>query len=208
MSDEFETTLSDEDMVDLLRNVADQTTPQMAKSMMQAGLLLVGEIDRSILERAETTTGAAGLRGSWDASFVTKDRKSIAVGVFSDLSYAQIQDEGGTVVARNVRNLAIPNKWDPSVKIRRGQWPRHMQKARPGSIGGLYFHKGKKAAVLMWQTGTERDPARDKVYFILKRSVKIPGLDYLKPAVEKMEKEIDSIFGDQFDGQFHRAGFK
>ena len=208
MADEFETTLSDENMADFLHNVADQITPQTAKSMIQAGLILVGEIDRSILERAETTSGAAGLRGSWDASFVTKDRKSIAVGVFSDLSYAQIQDEGGTVVARNVRNLAIPNKWDPSVKIRRGQWPRHIQKAQPGSAGGLYFHKGKKAAVLMWQTGTERDPAKDKVYFILKRSVDIPGLGYLDPAVAKMDKHMDDIFGDQFDGQFHKAGFK
>lgn len=149
------------------------------KAMEEGALLAAehaaGELREVVLQEFDTRTGT--LAASWRARLVAAEDVSVTAGAFSDVVYARIQDEGGTIFPRTVKRLAVPLK--RSIPV--GKWPRHFPK------GALFLNQ---------QHQTLHDAGTGEPMFALKRHVTIPGRNYIEKARERAEPEIAEIIAD------------
>ena len=162
----------------------------LLKPMLESGEFLRAKIVREIHSRAKEPKG--DLWRSYQVELIDKGDEEVSVGVFSDLVYAEIQDEGGTIRAKK-KYLAIPFKDAKSeIGVR---WPRDFSK------GELSFAKGKKVGTAYLFKG-------DKLMFVLKERVEIPGLDYLDPALAAYDKDVEKRLDQHIGLSFKKAGFE
>ena len=137
-------------------------SPEAKTALFGAAQILVGEVREAVM----TTLRGDGVRtGALARSFrerVDVARGHVAIAAESDLIYARIQDQGGTI-GPGPRRLAIPIKRLPV-----GKWPRHFprgelftlshgKRSRP-TEEGLFRKRGKrgKLELVYWLKPTVR----------------------------------------------------
>lgn len=164
------------------------------------GVTLPRELEAGIMEAAQQTTtimrrhitevfpsGRTGALGrSYKETFFGWQGGGVSAGVLSDLVYAGILDEGGTVRARTVKSLAVPIMGGRSLPV--GKWPRHFAK------GELTFIARKGRAPILAQV-SKRGVVRP--LFVLKPSVTIRGRGYVDEVATQAELVIAEILGDK-----------
>ncbi len=143
----------------------------MEKPMLQAAEIVRGEI----VQAAPVGTGA--LRRSFRSALVQTGSKTITAGVFSDLPYARIQNTGGTIRPKTVKNLAIP--LTPEA---RKLWPRDWA---PGDLV-FQIRRGKK---LLFDRS-------NRLQYVLKSSVTIKGSGYLDTAAANSKDAVAQHLAD------------
>lgn len=155
--------------------------------MMKAAWIATGEVRREVVDKAKGGTG--GLARSFEPKTIKTTEKETIVGTFSDLPYARIQDEGGTITAkRGFRAIPIGDR----ARRVAGLWPRDWpQKA-------LFAFKSKRGNVLLARS--DREPGdSDFLQYLLRRSVtlsKHPLKGYLTRASKKASPLIEDLVSD------------
>jgi hypothetical protein len=135
---------------------------------------------------------------------------SVSAGAFSDLVYAQIQDEGGIIKPKEMKYLAIP-----LIKMAVGKWarpwPRHKKGTPTRSGETVCFKNPKSGKLLIWRLGAKI--ARSKgggrqvtPIYVLKKSVKVTPKRYLDIATDKSGPGVEKILGHQVDLAISHGG--
>ena len=193
VADEFEAEELDPDFVGLLERMTEPLVRQefMLKTMLAEAEFLRVDIVGSIYDSAKDPKG--DLARSYEVQLLDQGDDSISVGVFSDLVYAEIQDIGGDIEPKK-KYLAIPFKGSKSIIGVR--WPRDFGKDE------LQFVKSSK------KMGTAYLFQGNRLMFILKDKVKMPGLRYLDKARTLWESNLDKNLASAVGLSFSDAGFK
>lgn len=156
----------------------------------------------NVQARLATRTGSLK-RSICGTSKVTGDGVEIhlrAGGEGKDLRYAALQEYGGTVVPKNSKFLAIPVG---PAKTASGD----SRYASPRDVPGLALVQSRKGQYMLVKASDERTGKRGKlkvsagtVYFILRKSVTVPGQHYLSDALNQVAATVP----DQLDQEFAR----
>ena len=191
---DFKATELNPDLAEMLGEIANRIPEDfLLQSMLSQGEMLRGKIVRAIMNAASEPKG--DLMRSFQVELMDKGDKSVSVGVYSDLVYAEIQDEGGRIEPKK-EWLAYPHKDAKSyVGVR---WPRDF------ADGLLEFKLSKHDpanTAYLFQEG------RAKPVFILKKLVKIPGLNYLNDAINEYEQDVEKDLDQHIGLTFEKAGF-
>lgn len=192
VASEFKAEELDPKFIEMLDNMAHPRVRQesLLNMMLAEGEFLRDDIVGSIYDSAANPKG--DLARSYEVQLIDKGEKSVSVGVFSDLVYAKVQDEGEEINPKK-KYLAYPHKDAKSIIGVR--WPRDFGK------GELHFVKSKKPETALLYQGK-------RLMFILKEKVKIPGLRYLDKARTLWESNLDKNLADAVGLTFSDAGFK
>jgi phage gpG-like protein len=138
-------------------------------------------------------------------SFAAIDGKKVSVGIHveeggNELKYAAIHEYGGTITAKNVRNLAIP-------------LTKEAKQKGTQAFEGLFVIVSKKKNVLLvrdkrkyTKKGTLRrnankvvgDPQESDLepLFVLKRSVKIPERSFIRASFDTGQAQLEKSVSD------------
>lgn len=143
---------------------------------LKAALHLEGVV-REVIMRTFTKNPTGNLARSFKARLIRTTDDGVSAGVFSELIYAKIQDEGGTITPRTARNLAIPLNRAASKR-----WPREWGK------GKLHFAKMRGKKFLVDKAGVPQ--------YALRESVTIRGRGYLREAKKLGMPGVLQILGD------------
>jgi hypothetical protein len=155
-----------------LAKVAKGIGGSLERGMLLAAEIAAGEVRRAIRARLRQHTGALGR--SYRATMLKPKRKGqLRSGAVSDLVYARIQDEGGTVTAKK-RFLTIPVS----------------EAAKRHSRGG---GRARQFLDALGVRGRARARAQGVVHYAFKRSVRIPASGYLDAAQTAAEPQIAEI---------------
>lgn len=127
------------------------------------------------------------------AKFVVPEKGGISAAALSDLVYAGIQDEGGTIFPKTARLLAQPVT--PEAKK---QWPRDW----PGDV--LFMIRSKNGKLLLV---TEHNDKLTTQY-ILHDSVTITGKGYVEAAEQGAHDDIVRSVLDAVDKGIDDAAIK
>lgn len=133
-------------------SVHGKLSASLATQALQAATILQREI-RTVLYSTVKRGRSGGLARSFQVSLIETRPNRARAGVFSSLSYARIQDEGGTIKPRSVRNLAVPVG-----RQTLGKWPRNWPRGSlqyipikaPRAVAGLFEKRGKKLIPRYW----------------------------------------------------------
>lgn len=171
-------------MVDLKTKVAPSPGLLIDKAMggmtaafwriaLKAAAIAGGFLAREVVDN--TPGGTGRLAASFTHPTMTQGGDSIKAGALSSLPYARIQDEGGTIIPKTVKNLAIPQT--PQAKE---MWPRDWGKNQ------LHFIANKmEGGALVDSQGTTQ--------YLLRPSVTLTGKHYIDAARVKTEAGIPSV---------------
>jgi len=180
---------------EILDDIAERMPEEgILKAMEQSAHFLTESIVEAIYSLAKNPKG--GLADSYEPELLDTGEE-VAFGVFSDLIYAKVQDEGKTLTPNApLKWMAYPHRSAKSyVGIR---WPRDFPK------GKLHFalssHDPGGTAYLF-------ENGREKPVFILKKKVKIPGLRYLDKALSSFDKDVEKAFDKNVGLVFEKGGF-
>lgn len=161
----------------------------LAGGLIDAAQYVEGIIKVQIFQKFKASTGM--LARSFRAVPVLKEDKSLASGVFSDLIYAKVQNDG----MQNIHSkrpggyLAIPIS--DYVKKKVGFWPRDW----PGDA--LFCYKSRKGNLLLAEKkGSTGDIVN---HYLLRKSVSIKGRHYIEEAKRQSEPGVEQILGDEVD---------
>lgn len=153
------------------------------KIVLKAANHAGGEIAKSVFARHGGGSGALA-RSFLPAAFTDAPAGTVAAGAFSDLVYAEIQDQGGTIKPKTGKNLAIP----VGQKRSDVRWPRDYGK------GQLHYMRSKSGkALLVENVGRGKDI---RVRFVLRPQVIVRGSGYLKAAADAAAPGIDRIIAE------------
>ena len=171
------------DVKKYLEDVGIAIDQQMMTALLQAAVHAEGELKQSIADTFPSG-GTGALARNPKAMLLETKGVVKSAGAFLDLVYALIQDEGGTIKAKTVKNLAIPLSNEAKVP---GKWPRTWAPKT------LFFLKSKRGNKLL----AERiGKGRIKPHYLLKPSVTIKGKGYVERARRSAEKIIAEIIGE------------
>jgi phage gpG-like protein len=151
-----------------LTGLRESTLTEMTRTAQD----LEGEISRQVVQRL-TKRPRGGLARSWRTT-IEVDRDDVRAVVASNLPYARIQDQGGTVYPVRARSLAIPVEGPGGP--RPGQGPRLF--GRPLEYRPARGGRGRLVEVR--GTGAR---AREITRYILAPSVRIEGERYIDAAI-------------------------
>jgi len=179
--------------------VTDEATPMLQElieklpevfesGIWDAALHVEGEIKEEIL-RTFPGGRTGELENSFHAQFVKKAANRLTAGAFSDLVYASIQNYGGTILPRTVKNLAIPISERAKKTV--GKWPRHYPK------GQLTLIKSKKGNLILAEI-TKSGRIKEAM-FVLKKKVEITGKHYLERAADQATEGVEKIIGGKVE---------
>jgi len=162
------------------------------KALLKAAEHAAGNIRETAYDTFKDSKGT--LARSFKVTMLAPKDGAIRAGALSDLSYADIQNRGGTVNPKRGENLAIPvSKRAKST----GMWPRDRS-----DLEFFYNPKtGKKLLVL----ASGKPGQRDWVQYVLMKSVYITPTYYLDWANAKTEKELPSLFGDALQAEINKV---
>lgn len=155
----------------------------------QAAQLLVDEIRASVRATFKNQSGA--LEESWVVRFIREGGRQKPAAI-SESVYARIQNEGGTILPRIAKNLAIPL---PGSGVQRGQGPRDFP--------DLVFIKSKKGNKLLARVSK----GKIKPMFVLKDRVRLNGTGYLNRAVAAAGPEIEKLLERGIEIAIAEEGF-
>ena len=129
--------------------------------------------------------GAGNLARSFKAVMLDAKGSELRAGAVSDSVYAGVQNEGGQIFPKTVKNLAIPNK--DAVPL--GKWPRNYPKDSLSFVPSL---KGNPR-----RTGWLIDKLSKRRMFTLLKSVTLKEKRYLEAAQEKSEPHFQRIINTE-----------
>lgn len=180
----------------ILRAIFDAPSEALAVGALRGAQHVAGEV-RSVLFDVVRGSSASPLTGrlarSWRERLVVAEDRKATAEAYSDLVYARIQDEGGTITARTRKYLAIPLVRLPVGKWPR-DWPRNALQFIPTRRGGVLVRKKK------------RGPA--EAVYALVRSVNVPAKRYVATAVRRAEPEIPAIMEQAVRAEMAKAGVR
>jgi len=167
---------------DRLRKVADQLDdvlrPVLVKGALQMERTAKENVSGRVLKvrtgrlRASIQAKAEGLRITLQAG---------GSGGTGEVKYARIHEEGGVIVPKNGRYLAIPL---PAARTAAGV----SRFASPRDVPGLTFVQSLRGQPMLVATTRTKTGRAGKAYgvpmFLLRTSVTIPQRPYLKPAFD------------------------
>lgn len=166
-----------------LETAAARTEVAFAKAVLRAAQHLTGVIRREVKDTFPGgRTGA--LARSYRERFIGRSGTITSAGSFSDLVYARIQDEGGTITPKSGRYLAVPVG---GARVPVGKWPRHY------GANELVLIKRKGRDALLAKVSGSGKRRKLKVLFVLKPKVVLRGRRYLDRASVKAEPEVARI---------------
>ena len=191
---DFKATELNPDLAEMLGEIANRIPEDfLLQPMLAEAELLRGDIVRSIYDSAQNPKG--DLARSFEVELIDKGEESVSVGVFSDLVYAEIQDEGDTISPKK-KWLAYPHKDAKSyVGVR---WPRDFP---DGQLSFALSKHDPSGTAYLFEDG------RKKPVFILKKEVEIPGLKYLDKARTLWESHLEKNLDQHIGVSFEKAGF-
>jgi hypothetical protein len=171
-------------MADLLYELGANSNKAVSLALLRCAQHAEGEIKRTAQKTFKPGTG--NLMRSFKAQMLQETGDNLSAGAVSDLVYAGIQNEGGTI--RSSRGpgkfLAIPLA---NRDIPLGKWPRDYPK------GAL--HVG--IAPIPYRLGLVLMDANGRVMFNLARKVKLEATHYIETAQEASSKEWPRIFNER-----------
>jgi Family of unknown function (DUF6441) len=182
-----------------IKDSAGPSLEGMAKSLPTAtarGVLAAAQETEGILRREVYSTfqgRTGGLARSFKATFLGYKGTIVSAGVFSKSVYADIQDQGGRILPKNGKKLAVPL---PGANIPIGKWPRDFGKDQ------LVFikRKGGRAPILAKVTKNRVTPM-----FALMSSITIRGRHYIDAAAAKATPKIEEIVGREIAVDIERG---
>ena len=177
------------------RLAAGGVSEAMVRELAGVAQDLEGEISRQIVQRL-TKRPRGALARSWRTTLQVDGRDVRAV-IASSLPYARIQDQGGTIRPVRARALAIPV--EGAGGPRPGQGPRQF--GRP-----LEFRPGRnRGEGRLVEVRGKGKSAREITRYILRRSVRIEGEQYVDAAVsvvdpsgqlaERVDRDLQAAWG-------------
>ncbi len=189
------------DVAVVLEGLTQELDLAQAKLVLRAAQHVVGEIRATLYETVRSgTTGQ--LARSFEASFVERNGKTVSAAAGSDLIYARIQDEGGTILPRTVKRLAVPLNDNGRLPI--GKWPRHW------APGALTLIKSKRGNDLLAEIKGVGKRAKIIPRYALVKSVTLSPKGYLETAARRAEPGVEEILaegvGDAADQVIDGAG--
>jgi hypothetical protein len=180
-----------------LESVGLEVDKEMVTALMQAAVHAEGELKQAIAELFKKG-GTGGLACNPKAVLLqTKGGNVKSSGAFLDLVQARIQDEGGTIRAKSVKNLAIPLTAQAKVP---GKWPRAWPKG--SGPDKLHFLKSKSGNKLLVE---DKAGGGFTPHYVLKESVQIHGKGYVERARRSAEKTIADIMSNHVGFAIKRA---
>ncbi len=129
-------------------------------------------------KRKATLTDSGNLLNS--INYVIREN-TIVVG--TNVTYARIHHEGGTIVPKKAKYLAIP--LTPAAKVK-----------SPLEWEDTYIAKG----IIFRKLGKDQDENKDEALYKLQKSVKIPARPYLFISPED-ENQISNIISKYYDNK-------
>lgn len=169
----------------IVDRIARGVSGESAGAVLRAAFIAAGELRRTSRDLNRTGKATGRLSRSFKETFVGAGPEGLEAGAYSDLTYAEIQDQGGIVRPKSGKMLAIPLK---GAGVPRGKWPRDYPK-------GALFRVGKALAT---RAG---DKGKLKFLFALKSSVRIPPTNY----VAKAEESLGPLLVAHFAGVAQKA---
>lgn len=170
----------------VLKSLSGRIEGETAGLVLRAAQHAEGEIRATIYETfPDGRTGA--LARSFRATFIGRDADGVtSASVSSDLVYARIQDEGGTIRPNSAQRLAIPLKRLPV-----GKWPRHYAK------GELTLIQSKRGNSILAKI-TKTKGGKDKIdpHFVLVRSSTLRGRGYVALAASRARPGVEEIMAE------------
>ena len=163
--------------------LVDKVSDAVEGNMLQAAEFAAGAVRNEIFTGA-FRPGTGSLARSYTATLLAPKEGKLRSGALSDLVYARIQDEGGTITPKNAKALAVPVTNNARQLSARGIGPKDF----PTPLS------------LVWPKGRDRGFLIDKtkqVHYSLRKSVRIPGRGYLKEAAKAAEPKLAELFDDK-----------
>lgn len=172
----------------LLRELGKNADEAISIALLRCAQHAEGEIKRTAQQVFNPGTG--NLMRSFKAVMLAKKGDILSAGAVSDLIYAGIQNDGGTIVSSRGqgKNLAIPDK-DANIPL--GKWPRDFPK------DALSFIPSKKPGITGVLVERLAKGGAGKLMFILKPSVTLTGKKYIEAAQEDSSKEWPRVFNER-----------
>lgn len=170
----------------ILSMLSGRIEAQTADLVLRAAQHAEGEI-RSVIYEVFPEGRTGGLARSFRATFIGRDVDGVtSAAVSSDLVYARIQDEGGTITPKTTQRLAVPLK-----RLAVGKWPRHYAKDE------LTLIKSKRGNSILAKV-TKTKGGKDKIdpHFVLVRSVTLRGRGYVAIAEARARPGIEEIMAE------------
>ena len=152
------------------------TVELTADVVLQAALLVEGGVRQEIVKRLDKDPTGALARSV--TTTLASPTPPLRATVLIDRIYAEIQDQGGTIVPRRAKKLAVPLPALP--RSMRGKSPRDWG---PGELSLRVSKRG--SAVLV-------DRAGRALYALVDRVV-IPGTGYVAAGIEAAMPEIEAL---------------
>jgi hypothetical protein len=178
-----------QDPVDALEKIKKNLGAGLVQSVMNAALA-AGKIIGDYVPRGQGHAHGGLRRSFLRPTLIMSSPEKATAGAMSDLVYAPIQDEGGTVKSRRSNGwLAVP----VSETAKRGTrgWPRQWPK---GSL--VCIQKKGRDPVLVEIGKGKKGAASMRVHYALKKSVRITGNQYLRRAQPPIIEKTMLILGN------------
>lgn len=172
---------------------------ESARMVLAAAEHVAGTIREVVYEKfPDGRTGA--LARSFRPVFLGRDNAGVSAAAASDLVYARIQDEGGKILPKTVKRLAVPIK-GAGVPI--GKWPRHFAKGELtfvnfGRLGMSAGDSGKPPILARVYKNKKGETIRFKPMFVLLSSVTITGKRYLDTAADRAAEGVEEIMAEGY----------
>ena len=182
MADLTLSVVAGDDLAERFTESAGAARMEMRHQLLDAMLKTETAMKRNIRTTLRRRSGALEESISHEALEETSAGLSGRVG--SNMEYAEIQERGGEIHAKNAKNLTIPlEAFMTGRGIAKGS-ARDLI-ASPGDYGydGTFFSRG----VLLGKRGDEVEPL-----FVLKPSVTLPARPYAQPALDEIAPEFEA----------------
>lgn len=178
----------------LAERIGADMLPTLAATVLRGAHTVASIISSVVMERAAGGTSQLARSFIANVGFVQRTKDEVSARTWSPLPYARIQDEGGTILPRTAKALAIPVT--PEAKK---MWPRDW----PGDRLFMVVLRGK--ALLAERLGSGKG-AKLKVHYVLKPSVTLDGKGYMAEANKRARPAVDQMMRDAMQSMVARAG--
>lgn len=175
---ELEVIFDEKQVSDLIAKVGRAVETDLANLALKAARAFEGPLRREIMTRlAQSPTGA--LSRSVRSVLVEKGGNIAGAIAGTDTVYAEIQDEGGTIHAKD-RRLAVPLRRVPNPPPK-GKWPRDWSPTDPLF---LLPRPGRDPLLVSPTKGPQ---------YVLKTSVTLQGVGYRDAALKAAGADVEAI---------------
>lgn len=167
--------------------------PALVKAVLRAAQFATGEIRRTLYSRDITSRG--GLARSFRERLVAEGGDIVGAESYSDLVYARIQEEGGTILPRVRKTLAVPLSF---AKVAPGKWPRHFPKEGPQALH-LIPRPGKPPLLAQVRKNKKGETLSVKPIFVLVPKVTLKPQGYIAETARRIGDEVQTIVSEGVD---------